>query len=122
MYDFHTHFIPPEVITWLKDHKKTVNAKWIKKDENKNDILIVNEKWGFEVKKAFIDGSLYLAEQEKAGVTHSLLSPIPQLFMYDFPEEITMDISSVYNQTLAQWTKLTPKETISIRYCPSYQP
>ncbi|SDM38452.1 amidohydrolase family protein [Bacillus sp. OK048] len=122
MYDFHTHFIPPEVISWLKDHQKIVNSKWIKKEENKDDFLVVNEKWGFEVKQAFIDGSLYLAEQEKAGVTHSLLSPIPQLFMYDFPEEITMDISSVYNQTLAQWTKLTPEKLSALGTVPLTNP
>ncbi|MEH7254419.1 amidohydrolase family protein [Neobacillus niacini] len=122
MYDFHTHFIPPDVITWLKDHQKTVNAKWIKKEENKDDFLVVNEKWGFELKKAFTDGTLYLNEQEKAGVTHSLLSPIPQLFMYDFPEEITTDISTVYNHSLAQWTKSTPQKLSALGTVPLTNP
>lgn len=43
MYDFHTHFIPSDVLTWLKDHQKVVNAKWVKKEENKDEFLVVNE-------------------------------------------------------------------------------
>ncbi|MFL6562225.1 MAG: amidohydrolase family protein [Bacillus sp. (in: firmicutes)] len=122
MHDFHTHFIPPEVLTWLKDHENAVNAKWIKKEIGKDDFLVVNEKWGFELKRAFIDGDYYLAEQAKAGVTHSLLSPIPQLFMYDLPEEITIDISNVYNQSLAKWAKSTPQKLSALGTVPLTNP
>ena len=122
MYDFHTHFIPPEVIAWLKDHQDTVNAKWIKKEENKDDFLVVNEKWGFELKKGFTDCTLYLNEQKNAGVSHSLLSPIPQLFMYDFPEEITTDISTVYNRSLALWAKSTPQKLSALGTVPLTNP
>lgn len=122
MYDFHTHFIPLDVLQWLKDHQKVVNAKWLKKDKNKDDFLIVNEKWGFELKKAFIDGDLYLSEQAKAGVTHSLLSPIPQLFMYDFPDEISTDISTVYNHSLAQWANSTPQNLSALGTVPLSNP
>lgn len=104
MYDFHTHFIPSDVLTWLKDNQRKVNAKWVKKEENKNDFLVVNEKWGFELKQAFIDENKFLADQEKAAVTHSVISPIPQLFMYDFADDITTEISSVYNRSLAEWS------------------
>jgi len=122
MYDFHTHFIPPEVLTWLKDNQKTVNAKWITKEENKNEFLIVNEKWGFELKKAFTDGNLYLDEQATAGVTHSVVSPIPQLFMYDFPEDVTLDISTVYNQSLAAWIKHHPENLSALGTVPLTNP
>ncbi|MGS2777038.1 amidohydrolase family protein [Robertmurraya sp. GLU-23] len=102
MHDFHTHFIPTDVLTWLKEHKDLVNAKWIKKEENKDDFLVVNEKWGFELKQSFSDIDLYLHKQKEAGVSYSLISPIPQLFMYDFPQNITADISQVYNQSLSK--------------------
>jgi aminocarboxymuconate-semialdehyde decarboxylase len=102
MHDFHTHFIPRDVLFWLKEHKDSVNAKWIKKEENKNEFLLVNEKWGFELKKAFTDKELYLQKQKEAGVSHSMISPIPQLFMYDFPLDITATLSYVYNQSLSQ--------------------
>lgn len=105
MYDFHTHFITPEVLQWLKEQERVVNAKWVTKETGKAEFLVVNEKWGFELKKPFVDGKLFLEEQEKAGVRHSLVSPIPQLFMYDFQEDITYEISSIYNQSLAKWTK-----------------
>ena len=122
MYDFHTHFIPSDVLTWLKDHQKTVNAKWIKKEESKDDFLVVNEKWGFELKKSFTDGELYLDEQAKAGVAHSVLSPIPQLFMYDFPEDITLDLSNVYNRSLAEWTKTSPNRLSALGTVPLTNP
>ncbi|RSK55249.1 amidohydrolase family protein [Bacillus canaveralius] len=113
MHDFHTHFIPEDVLTWLKDNQELVNAKWVKEAENKEDFLVVNEKWGFELKKLFIDDQLFLAEQEKAGVVHSLVSPVPQLFMYDFPVEITTDIAIVYNHALARWSSQSEPERIS---------
>jgi aminocarboxymuconate-semialdehyde decarboxylase len=122
MYDFHTHFIPKEVLSWLKDNSSLVNAKWLKTEENKEDFLTVNEKWGFELKKAFIEENLYLTEQERAGVTHSLVSPIPQLFMYDFSEEITIDISNVYNHSLARWIKTSPQKLSALGTVPLTNP
>lgn len=75
MYDFHTHFIPTDVLTWLKENKQTVNAEWIKKEENKEDFLLINQKWGFELKKTFIDLELYMRDQESGNVSHSMISP-----------------------------------------------
>jgi len=122
LYDFHTHFIPSDVLAWLKDNQRKVNAKWVKKEENKNDFLIVNEKWGFELKQAFIDGNQFLTDQEKAGVTHSVISPIPQLFMYDFPDEITTEISSVYNRSLAEWSNSAPERLSALGTVPLTNP
>ena len=65
MHDFHTHFIPNDVLNWLKENKNTVNAEWIKKDNNKEDFLFINQKWGFELKKAFIDFDLYMERPRK---------------------------------------------------------
>lgn len=39
----------------------------------------------------------YLKEQQEIGVNHSVVSPIPQLCLYDFPSEITRELVSVYN-------------------------
>ncbi len=122
MYDFHTHFIPPDVINWLKDNQKTVNAKWIQKEENKHEFLVVNEKWGFELKQAFIDSQLYLSEQEDAGISHSIVSPIPQLFLYDFPDDISSEISNVYNRSLAEWTKTAPRKISALGTVPLTNP
>ncbi|MEH7073489.1 amidohydrolase family protein [Neobacillus drentensis] len=122
MDDFHTHFIPPEVITWLKDNQTIVNAKWINKDDGKDPFLTINEKWGFELKKGFIEGEYYLAEQEKAGVSHSLISPIPQLFLYDFSEDITTEMATLYNQALANWTNKTPQKLSALGTVPLANP
>lgn len=103
LFDMHTHFIPPEVLLWLKEHQHVVDAKWEKKAPDQAEFLVINNKWGFELKESFTKPALYLQEQEKAGVSHSLVSPIPQLFMYDFPEAITREVSSVYNAALAHW-------------------
>jgi aminocarboxymuconate-semialdehyde decarboxylase len=102
--DIHTHVIPLHVLHWLEDNRTYVNAKWTKKDPNKAQFLSVNGKWEFEMKETFINPERYLNEQEKAGVIHSLVSPIPQLFLYDMPSEITKELSEVYNNALIDWT------------------
>ncbi|MEW9050105.1 MAG: amidohydrolase family protein [Neobacillus sp.] len=122
MHDFHTHFIPPDVLTWLKDHQSLLNAKWVKKEDGKGPFLVINEKWGFDLKKSFVDGDFYLAEQEKAGVGHSVISPIPQLFLYDFHEEVTAELSTVYNRSLAEWTKQTPQKLSALGTVPLTNP
>ena len=100
MHDFHTHFIPEEVSNWLKEQKNSVGAEWTKLDNNKT-FLTVNGKWGFELKDSFTDYRQYKEEQEKAGVTHPVISPVPQLFLYELPTDITKELVSVYNQSLA---------------------
>ena len=66
MYDFHTHFIPKDVIHWLKENQNIVNAEWIKKDNDKEDFLFINQKWGFELKKTFTDFDLYMKGTRKS--------------------------------------------------------
>lgn len=122
MYDLHTHFIPENVLSWLKDNKEAVHAQWIHKEENKDPFLVVNEKWGFELKKSFIDSKLYMAQQAEANVSHSVVSPIPQLFMYDFPVEITCEISEVYNHSLAEWTASSPTTLSALGTVPLNNP
>ncbi|WP_017727568.1 amidohydrolase family protein [Halalkalibacterium ligniniphilum] len=122
MYDFHTHFIPEDVLTWIKDHQKEVNANWIKKNPEKEKFLSINDKWAFELKKEFVSASLYLEEKEKASVTHAIVSPIPQLFLYDFPSEITSELASVYNQALAQWTSSNSNQLSALATVPLNDP
>lgn len=110
MFDFHTHFIPQEVLAWLKENKQLVNANWVQEEAGKNEFLVVNGKWSFELKPEFYDIELYIKEQVKAGVTHSVISPVPQLFLYDFDPEITIEISQVYNEALVELSKKFPKQ------------
>lgn len=112
MYDVHTHFIPPQVMQWIWEHKDTIHAQKIKKDAAQKEFLSINDNWAFELKEAFINLQLYLDEQEKAGIAHSIISPIPQLFLYDFVTDITKELSMVYNDGLAAWMK-THKERLS---------
>ena len=121
LYDFHTHFIPSDVMTWLKDHKNTIHAEWVPK-ENKEDFLVINGKWGFELKKEFINFDLYRKNQESTGINHSILSPIPQLFLYEFPEEITTEMSRVYNRSLAQLSNNQPDKFSALGTVPLAHP
>ncbi|MBU8580441.1 amidohydrolase [Bacillus paralicheniformis] len=105
MYDLHTHFIPHDVLLWLDDNEKKVHAVREKKDGRQAEFLTVNHKWGFELKELFYQEALYLEAQQEAGVSHSLVSPVPQLFLYDLAEEITDELSFVYNKALAGWVK-----------------
>ncbi|WP_047151906.1 amidohydrolase family protein [Aneurinibacillus tyrosinisolvens] len=122
MFDVHTHFIPPDVLLWLKENQKVVDAKWEKKGPSETEFLTVNNKWGFELKESFINPALYLQEQKQAGVSHSLVSPIPQLFMYDFPETLTGEISSVYNHALANWVQSNNKQLSALATLPLNHP
>src|SRR2546429_5752035 len=122
MHDFHTHFIPKDVLNWLKENRNAVNAEWINKEENKEQFLVINQKWGFELKKAFIDFELYMQDQEQANVKHSMISPIPQLFLYDFPLEITTEISRVYNQSLTHLISKTPEKLSAVGTVPLAHP
>lgn len=105
MYDVHTHFIPDEVISWLRDNQVRVNAKWEKKDPAKAEFLTVNGKWSFELKDTFVQENLYISEQQRAGVIQSLISPIPQLFLYEFSSDMTEELSKVYNDALADMSR-----------------
>jgi aminocarboxymuconate-semialdehyde decarboxylase len=122
MYDVHTHCIPPQVEQWLQENQNAVHAKWIKKDPAKAEFLSVNGNWEFELKEAFINPSLYLNEQEKAGIIHSLISPIPQLFLYDFPTNITRELSTVYNNSLIDWVKLHKERLSGLATLPMNDP
>lgn len=122
MYDVHTHFIPPEVTQWLRSNKEAVNAKWIQKDPLKADFLSVNGNWEFELKESFVIPELYLGEQGKAGIAHSLVSPIPQLFLYDFAPVVTSEVSTVYNDGLAQWVKLHDTRLSALATVPMNDP
>ncbi len=122
MYDMHTHFIPPAVLDWLKENQEKVHAKWEKKSPAQAEFLTINNKWGFELKESFINPTLYLEEQQKAGVAHSLVSPIPQLFMYDFPADLTSEVSTVYNRALAQWVKDYPSQLSALATIPLNHP
>ena len=51
-----------------------------------------------------------------------MISPIPQLFMYDFPLEISTDISRVYNQSLAQLVKHTSEKRSAVGTVPLAHP
>lgn len=122
MYDLHTHFIPENVLTWLKDNKNLVHAKWIDKGAGKSPFLVVNEKWGFELKDSFIDPQLYFTKQAEGNIMHSVVSPIPQLFMYEFNSDITSEISSVYNQALADWVQSSPNNLSALATVPLNDP
>lgn len=102
MFDVHAHFVPSEVLDWLSENSNLVNATFEKRVPEKEPFLTIDRKWSFELKRAFYETELYFSAQEQAGVTHTLLSPIPQLFLYDFEAELTLEVARVYNRALAQ--------------------
>ncbi|AXH99033.1 amidohydrolase [Sporosarcina sp. PTS2304] len=103
MVDAHAHFIPQEVMRWLRDNKRAINAKW--EDRGGKEHLIINGKWPFSLNEPFVNKELFEAQQDQANISHSLVSPLPQLFLYDFPSEITLELSTVYNNSLIDQVK-----------------
>ncbi|MBX6395983.1 MAG: amidohydrolase [Alicyclobacillaceae bacterium] len=121
MYDVHTHFIPSPVLDWLK-RETSVQSRLQHTPEKENPILIVNEKWGFELKPAFYDPDVYLEDQHAAGVEHSLVSPAPQLFLYESPPDVAEEAARVYNWALADWVKTHPNRLSALGTVPLQDP
>lgn len=107
MYDIHSHVVPSAVLDWLRTHRSDVNATWEQRVAGKEPFLTVNEKWSFELKRPFFQSDLFLQEQLEAGMVHTLVSPIPQLFLYEMPWQITRDLATLYNEALAEWVRLS---------------
>ncbi|WP_082407081.1 amidohydrolase family protein [Bacillus sp. JCM 19041] len=103
MIDCHTHFIPEAVQTWLRDHKEQLNAKWIPKGHDKT-LLSINNKWAFPLTLPFIDINLYEKTYREAQVKQAIISPVPQLFLYDFESNVTNELVTVYNRALSEIT------------------
>ncbi|RAK15052.1 aminocarboxymuconate-semialdehyde decarboxylase [Anoxybacillus vitaminiphilus] len=117
-FDVHTHFIPSEVVQWLKEEQKHVPVHW---DDN-GKMLTINYKWGFGLKDEFIDPNAYLKAQHQAGVCHSLVSPIPQLFLYDVEATITKELSRLYNDALSRWVSEHSDRLSALATVPLNQP
>lgn len=103
MVDAHSHFIPQDVMQWLKDNQSTINAKW--EDRGGKEHLIINGKWPFSLNEPFLNKDLFESQQDQANVSHSLVSPLPQLFLYNVPSEITLELATVYNNSLVEQVK-----------------
>ncbi|WP_044737205.1 amidohydrolase family protein [Geobacillus kaustophilus] len=117
-FDVHTHFIPPEVIQWLKEEQTHIPVHW--DDEEK--MLTINRQWGFRLKEEFIDLHAYLEAQRRAGVSHSLLSPIPQLFLYDVEAAVTNELARLYNDALQRLASIHPDRLSALATMPLNAP
>ncbi|WAH38067.1 amidohydrolase family protein [Alicyclobacillus dauci] len=122
MFDVHSHFVPEGVLAWLKDNASRVNATWEQRAVGKEPFLTINQKWSFELKQAFYQADVYLEDQRKAGVAHTIVSPIPQLFLYDFPVELTVELSDLYNHELVAWTKANSDKLSGLATLPLNDP
>ncbi|WP_394231442.1 amidohydrolase family protein [Niallia oryzisoli] len=121
MHDFHTHFIPSEVLEWIKDNQHRINARWIVNEDTNEESLVINEKCRIELKKNLINFDAFLQGQKNAGVNHSVISPLPQLFLYD-SVSISTEISKVYNQALAQLVAKHPGKISALATVPLANP
>ena len=110
MKDYHTHFIPSVVLEWIKEHEQTIGAKWTTEHPDKFEFLTVNGKWGFELKPTFYNFELFQQQQRAVGIDYSLLSPIPQLFLYELPSNITTPLARIYNRALSDIVRQHPNK------------
>ncbi|MCL6598150.1 MAG: amidohydrolase [Alicyclobacillus macrosporangiidus] len=122
MFDVHTHFVPPEVLDWVKSNRAHLRANWDQRDPAKAEFLTVNGKWSFELKPEFYTPELYLDAQAQAGVTVSLVSPIPQLFLYEFDPGVTAEMCALYNRALANWVQQHPNRLRGLGTVPLNDP
>lgn len=122
MYDCHVHFIPESVMEWLKEHSQEIEMQWLKDQERGTIQVSVSGKWPFVLKPTFVDETRFLFEQKQMGVEHSLISPVPQLFLYDLPLEITMEMAEVYNSSLSELVHRYPKRLSALATVPLQDP
>ncbi|OFW81304.1 MAG: amidohydrolase [Alicyclobacillus sp. RIFOXYA1_FULL_53_8] len=122
MIDVHSHFIPAQMLAWLRENSDAVAATWEQRVPNKEPFLTVNQKWSFELKQEFYDANKFLAAQAEAGVEHSLVSPVPQLFLYDLPPDLTATAAEVYNNALASWVREHPNRLSGLATLPLNDP
>ncbi|MDI3257939.1 MAG: amidohydrolase family protein [Kyrpidia sp.] len=121
MYDLHTHFIPETVLNWLQE-QTDVKTEFRRTPGKVHPFLVINETWGFELKRAFYDPEAYLDEQRKAGVEHSLVSPVPQLFLYESPPQTAAELARRYNRALADWIRTNPDRLSALGTVPLQEP
>jgi len=122
MFDLHAHFIPPDVMGWLRRHADAVDARWERRQEGRSDFLVVGGRWPFELKPAFVEPQLFLQEQARAGVTCTLVSPVPQLFVYEAPAAAAAELAALYNDTLASWAREAGGAVLALATVPLQEP
>lgn len=122
LYDLHAHFIPPVVLAWLREHAAAVDARWERSGPAGTEFLTVGGRWPFELKPAFTDAARFLADQEAAGVSHTLVSPVPQLFLYEAPAALTAELAALYNDALAEWIRQHPGRLSALATVPLNDP
>ncbi|MCH6264242.1 MULTISPECIES: amidohydrolase family protein [Neobacillus] len=105
MKDVHSHFIPKEALLWLEQHQHLVSVRREQLTDDRPDVLIINDTWPFSLSEAFIDENQHAAAQRKAQIDHTLVSPLPQLFLYNTDPAITSEFAAVYNQGLIDMMK-----------------
>lgn len=121
LVDAHVHFIPPPVMGWLREHAQQVDARW-EPGPDGTQVLTVGGRWGFELKASFTDAQRFLGEQQRAGVNHSLVSPVPQLFLYEGTPALTAELAAVYNDALAEWVRAHPERLSGLATVPLNDP
>ncbi|WP_273366943.1 amidohydrolase family protein, partial [Alicyclobacillus herbarius] len=121
LYDVHTHFIPSPVMEWLQAEAR-VDTVLAEREADKAPFLTVNGRWGFELKPEFVEADRYLTAQAEAGVIHSLVSPVPQLFLYEAEPELTLEAARVYNDSLAAWVGKHPDRLSALATLPLNRP
>lgn len=122
MFDVHAHFVPSVLLDWLKEHADDVDATWEQRAPDKEPFLMVGRKWAFELKREFYDSARFMAAQDAAGVVHSLVSPIPQLFLYDADPAVTTEAADLYNRALAAWVQAHPERLSGLATLPLNDP
>ncbi|WP_071394436.1 amidohydrolase family protein [Bacillus tuaregi] len=122
MHDFHTHYIPSEVLEWINNNSDTINARWVVKEDSIEESLVIKEKTRIQLKKNLVNFDAFIQGQENVGVSHSMLSPVPQLFLYDFPVDVSTELSRIYNQALAQLAAKHPGKLSALGTVPLANP
>ncbi len=103
LIDCHAHAIPEPVLEWLRARAERLDVRLEPAAPGRPPTLTVGGRWPFALKPAFGDREGLLAAQREAGLDATLLSPVPQLFLYEADPALTAEAARVYNEALLDW-------------------
>ena len=121
LVDCHAHVIPPMLLAWLREHAAVVGARWEQRADG-TEILSIGGRWPFPLKPVFSDLRAFLDEQTAAGVVCSLISPVPQLFLYDAEAGVAAEFAHLYNHAVVAWCRQAPGRLLGLATVPLQDP
>lgn len=114
--DFHAHVAPIEFIEWLdrEADQLGVSVEW---DRRARHFRIGTGRI-LELREELTSLEALVAAQKSAGVTCSVISPVPTFFLYGSDPSVTALVARRCNDSIASWCRRAPERVIGLGTVP----